>query len=122
MTEISFQFEQLIVYQKAITFSSAVYSITTSWPKEHLFGITDQFRRASLSISLNIAEGYSRTRKEFQHYLLISRGSCYECIPIISMAKILGLLSEEHSQRYYNDLKELAKMLSALRTTLSSKP
>lgn len=118
--ETAFNFESLTVYQKAVNFSSLVYKKTQIWPREHLFSITDQFRRASLSISLNITEGSSRTRKDFKHFLSIARGSCFECIPLLTIALSLQLLSAEEKQMFYNTVKEIAQMLSKLRSSLKN--
>lgn len=114
-----FRFESLTVYQRAFSFSRTIYLLTQHWPKEHLFGITDQLRRASLSIPLNIAEGTSRTKKDFQHFLLVSRGSCFECIPLVRLAASLKLLTDSQEQVFYNELYEIAQMLSGLRTSLN---
>ncbi len=110
--------ENLNVYQRSIALALNIYMLSQLWPKEHLFGITDQLRRASLSISLNIAEGYGRTRKDFQRFLVIARGSCYECLPIIKIASSLKLLSTAQEQTYYNELIEISRMLSALKNRL----
>lgn len=83
-----------------------------------MFGITDQVRRAALSISLNIAEGSSRTKKDFKHFLIIARGSCYECIPLIKLVYTLNLITAKEQKRLYDELLEIAKMLSGLRTFL----
>lgn len=64
-----FNFEKLSVYQKSIALVDEVYSLTEAWPKSETFGITSQFRRAVVSVSLNIAEGSGRTKKDFRHFL-----------------------------------------------------
>lgn len=115
-----FNFERLSVYQRSLELSRQIYQLTQPWPREHLFGITNQLRRASYSIPLNIAEGSSRTKKDFRHFLIISRGSCFECIPILSLAHSLKLLSTEQKEMLYNELKELSQMLSALRASLDT--
>lgn len=119
MQKTAFRFENLTVYQRALAFSLNIYKCTQAWPREHLFGITDQLRRASLSIPLNIAEGYSRSRKDFQHFLTLSRGSCYECVPIVKLAESLSLLTTKDAQMFYNEIQEIAQMLSGLRTALA---
>ena len=120
MQKYAFRFEQLTVYQRSLALSIRVYTLSQKWPREHLFGITDQLRRAILSIPLNIAEGYSRTRKDFQHFLMISRGSCFECIPLIQLAKQMKLLTLDEATSLYNELLEISLMLSGLRSSLRS--
>lgn len=83
-----------------------------------MFGMTDQLRRASLSIPLNIAEGSSRSRKEFQHFLAIAKGSCFECIPIIDLALKKKLISGQTKLILYNELDIIARMLSKLISSL----
>lgn len=76
-------FEKLDIYQEAIKLALEIYKLTAKFPKEEKFGITDQIRRASVSISLNIAEGTSRSKKDFCRFLDMSRGSGHELIPPI---------------------------------------
>lgn len=113
-----FNFEKLRVYQDALLFVEVVYLTTKTWPKEELFGLTNQFRRAAVSISLNIAEGSSRTKKDFKHFLDISRGSCYECVSILFIAKKLGYITTEQYDLSYEQLNKLAKMINALKRSL----
>lgn len=118
MNTSAFSFETLSVYQKSLSLSHRIYITTQSWPKEHLYSITDQLRRATLSIMLNIAEGTSRTRKDYRHFLTIARGSCYECVAILQLALKLNLLSSNDYKTFYNDIMEISKMLSGLRNSL----
>jgi four helix bundle protein len=74
-----FNFEDLNVYQKAILPVEIVYKITNKWPKEELCGLINQLRRTAVSVSLNISEGSSITKKDFRHFLDLSRGSYNEC-------------------------------------------
>lgn len=113
-----FKFENLREYQESLKFNNEVYKLTSNFPKEELFGLTNQLRRASTSITLNIAEGTSRTKKDFRHFLGLARGSCYECVAILAIAKEQELISEEVYNQSYNTCLVLAKMISSLRTSL----
>ncbi|MGE5808171.1 MAG: four helix bundle protein [Nitrospirota bacterium] len=75
MPGATFDFEKLIVYQKALDYVDVVYTITKTFPKQEMFSLTDQFRRAATSICLNIAEGSGGTKSEFNQYLKIARRS-----------------------------------------------
>ncbi len=116
---MEFRFEQLLVYQKAVDLSNRIFLITKNFPSNARYSITDQLNRACLSIPLNIAEGSSRTSKDFQHFLAIARGSCYESIPIITIAKAQKFISEKQYEEIKLNLEEISKMLSALRTSIS---
>jgi four helix bundle protein len=82
-----FKFEELRVYKESLHLIDLVYKITDLWPQNELFSLTNQLRRAVISIALNIAEGTSRTKKDFRHFVDMARGSCYECVAIISIAR-----------------------------------
>lgn len=73
-----FSFEKLTVYNKSLDFIDRVYEVSLLWPKREQFGLISQAERAAVSIALNIAEGSSRTKKDFKHFLDLSRGSCFE--------------------------------------------
>ena len=114
----TFNFENLKVYQKAICFTKIVYDISAKFPKEEKFVITDQFRRAAISISLNIAEGYGASDPEFKRYLRIAKGSIRECVALTALARLHKYIdtSQENELRSY--CLELAKMLSGLINSL----
>lgn len=113
-----FSFEKLIVYQEAINFSDKIYKITKTWPRDELFGLTNQIRRASVSIALNIAEGTSRTKKDFAHFLDLSRGSCYEVAATLLIARKNQYISEAEYKNLYDNCSYLASMISALKKSL----
>ena len=118
MGDNMFNFEKLRVYQDALIFIDIIYEITQSFPKQELFGITTQLQRAAVSISLNIAEGSSRTKKDFHHFLDISRGSCYECAAIMTIAKKRRYISDTDYEVCYQHCTKLAKMISALKASI----
>ncbi len=81
-----FSFEELQVYQKALEYVDFVYAITKGFPKAEAFSLTDQFRRAAISICLNIAEGTGGSKPEFNQFLKISRRSARECVAVTEIA------------------------------------
>lgn len=113
-----FRFEELRVYQEALLFVDAIYQITKSWPKDETFGMISQLRRAAVSIALNIAEGTSRTKKDFRHFLDLAKGSCFECVAILSIAKSRKYITNEQYAANYSHCLQIAKMISALKSSL----
>jgi len=113
-----FKFENLHVYQDAIEFVHLIYNYTKVFPKDELFGITSQLRRAALSIVLNIAEGTSRTKKDFQHFINIARGSCFECAAILQIAFEQEYISKKEYDLAYEKCEILSKRLNALKSSL----
>ena len=113
-----FNFENLKVYQMSIDFVNYIYEITKKFPKDELFGLTNQLRRASVSIPLNIAEGSSRTGKDFKHFLSLSRGSCFECVAITTIAKKQSFLTELEYKEIYQTCISLSKMISKLKNSI----
>lgn len=114
-----FRFEELNIYNNALDLASWVYNITMKWPRNEMFGMTDQIRRAVVSISLNIAEGSSRGEKDFGHFLDIARGSCYECVAIGKIALNNKILNQADYSQLYTKCEALSKMISALKKSLS---
>jgi len=104
-------FQELIVWQKAHQFVLEVYKMTKTFPKEELFGLTSQFRRAAISIPANIAEGYrKRGKPDKARFLNISEGSLEECKYYLILVKDLGY-SEIKNE---NGLaEEISKILNA---------
>lgn len=113
-----FKFEEFNVYQEALVFIDKIYILTASWLKDEIFGITNELRRASVSIALIIAEGSSRTRKDFQHFLSLSRGSIYECVAIREIARNRKHITSDEYKSFYEMCLKLAKMTSGLKSSL----
>ena len=111
---MSFMFKKLDVYNKAVDFYCKVSDLTKNFPKGNSH-IVDQFNRAALSISLNIAEGNGRYHlKERQTFFRIARGSAFECVPILEICERQSLLDKSSCQSLLQELEIISKMLSGL--------
>ena len=114
-----FKFEKLDVWQKAIDFADLVYSKTKSFPSDERFGLTNQMRRAAVSISSNIAEGSSRiSDTDFARFVEIATGSLFEVVSEATVAKRQGFLSDQNFTVIDKAAEEQGRMLSGLRRTL----
>ena len=113
------QFKELLIWQKSRNFCSEIYSITSTFPNDEKFGITNQLRRASVSIPSNIAEGSSRnSNKDFSRFLEIAIGSAYEIETQLLIASDLGFIKTEQLELLINQLDEIIKMISKFKSTL----
>ena len=107
-------FEQLAVWQRAHQYVLAVYMITRQYPKEEIFSLVNQMRRAAVSITANIAEGYIRIgKKDKLHFYNISQGSLEETRNFIILSKDLGYINSEEKERLYILAEEVSRMLNA---------
>jgi four helix bundle protein len=107
-------FEDLIVWQKAHEFVLSVYKITMQFPKEELFGLTSQFRRASLSIAANIAEGYRKSGiKDKLRFYNISEGSLEESRYYIILSRDLNYIDKQKYDELYKAASSVSKLLTA---------
>jgi four helix bundle protein len=112
---MGFMFERLDVYQRAIDLAEKITRLTETFPPRHHRHLADQLTRASLSISLNIAEGNGRWHaKERKNFFWIARGSAFECVPLLELCKRDKLITDEDHASVKAELEALAKMLSAL--------
>ena len=113
MEERDFSYRNLIVWQKAMAFSQLVYSLVRSFPAEERFALSDQIRRAVVSIASNIAEGCGRaSNRDYAHFLSIARGSLYETMTQLEMARAFGYIDSLSEVEL--SAKEIARMLGAL--------
>lgn len=112
-------FRELIVWQKALKLAIEVYQISKNFPKEELYGLTSQIRRAAFSIPANIAEGYARQHLgEYLQFLGIAFGSGAELETGLIMAKEIGILAQKDFERLLGLLNEVMKMINALMNSL----
>jgi four helix bundle protein len=114
-----FNFEKLDVWQKAIDFADLVYNQTRNFPGDERFGLTNQMRRAAVSISSNIAEGTSRmSQADFARFIEIATGSVFEVVSQSFIGRRQGFLTEEGFRKLYSAADEIGRMLSGLRKSL----
>lgn len=115
-------YQDLQVWQKAIALSVDIYRLTSQFPKEELYGITSQLRRASVSIVSNIAEGHSRdSTREFLHFISIAIGSLAEAETQLILAEKLGYMDNSSLKKIFSGTQELGRMLRGLQLALKRK-
>lgn len=108
-------FKKLTVWQKAHELALEIYQTTSTFPKEEIYGLTSQLRRASVSIPSNIAEGCGRAgNAELVHFLHIALGSASEIEYQILLAHDLGFIESTTYEKLFNDVVQVKKMLGAL--------
>jgi len=113
-----FSFEKLNVWKESILLVKNIYRLTKNFPSEEKFGLTSQLRRATVSISSNIAEGTSRsTNKDKAHFTTISFSSTMEVLNQLIIAKELEFISEEDYTETRAQIYKISNMLNALRKT-----
>ncbi len=109
-------FTELIVWQKAHQFVLNVYKYTKSFPKEEVYALTSQFRRAAVSIPANIAEGYKKSGiADKAKFMNIAQGSLEECQYYLILSKDLGYGENEELRLILN---EVSRMLEAYRSKI----
>lgn len=107
---MAFKFENLKVWKKAIELSSEIHELTKTFPKEEIYILTSQIKRATDSISLNIAEGSTRqSNKEFKRFLGIALRSGIEVVSCLHLAKGRKLIDQREFDKHYNSLTEIIK-------------
>jgi four helix bundle protein len=116
---MAFKFEDLRVWQQAVELSGIVDDVSKKFPKEELYVLTSQIKRAADSVSLNIAEGSTgQTNPEFKRFLGISIRSGIEVIGCIYLAKRREIISEEDFNTIYSETDQLIKSIQALRNSI----
>ena len=110
-------YRDLVVYQIACELKVKVYRSTTGFPKPERFGVVSQMRRAAVSVTANIAEGYRRkTRNEYVQFLMYAHGSCSELDDHIGLSRDAGYMTKD----VYRELHTLDVKVSKLLTNLIS--
>lgn len=117
---MAFKFEKLLVWQKAMEISYEIHELTRTFPKEELFILTSQIKRAADSISLNIAEGStSQSNPEFKKFLGYSLRSGVEVVGCLYLGRKRKIIKEEDFKRLYSEIEEVLRMIQGLKKTLS---
>ena len=112
---MSFLFENLNVYNLSLEFHEKIIKLCKKNSMRGYHHLVDQIKRASLSISLNVAEGNGRFHKnDRRNFFLIARGSAFECVPLITFSVDLNLISTDVADKLREDIDRISKMLSGL--------
>lgn len=112
---MSYKFENLNVWQNSIEFVDKIYKVTEKFPQKEQFGLTNQVRRAAVSVALNIAEGCDKNSDlEFARYLRMSLGSINEVVTGLYLAKRFEYISESNFQILYEESLGITKQIKAL--------
>jgi four helix bundle protein len=112
-------YKEMKIWQKARTLVKIVYEISKSLPKEELYALTSQIRRAAISIPANIAEGAGRgTDRDFRHFLDISRGSLFELETLLILSNDLGYVSVSEINPTLESISEIIKMMISFQNRL----
>ena len=116
-----FGYRKLIVYQKAKEVVKHTYSLLKKFPAEERYAMCDQLRRASVSVTSNIAEGVNRySVKDKSHFIEISYGSLMEVSSQMEIAEDLGYITRDERLSMDQLIEEVAKLLSGLQKTYKS--
>ena len=114
---------KLIVWDRSIELCTAIYALTRKFPREEIYGLTSQIRRAGVSIASNIAEGYGRgSRGQSKQFLAIALGSYMELQTQLMIARRLGFVDSSDFERVESLASEVGRMLSAMLSKLRVAP
>ena len=114
-------FRDMRVWEKAHTFVLRMYDVTKSFPKSELYGLTNQLRRAAVSIPANLAEGCGKnTDPEFARYIDIASGSASETDYLTLLARDLKFIGPDVYGEMFEEITAIRKMLTALKKTVKS--
>ena len=108
-------YKDMIAWRKAMQLVTEIYQATREFPRDELYGLTSQLRRAAVSVPSNIAEGQARfSSREFHHFLSLARGSLVEIETQLIIAQNLGYLSAKQSRSLLSEAAELGRVLNGL--------
>lgn len=108
-------YRDLLIWQQAMDLVTETYVLTRNWPKDEIYGLTSQVRRASVSVPANIAEGYGReSRASYQNFLRIAQGSLKELETLFQIAVRVGIESEERIRSQMLKCESVGKLIRLL--------
>ena len=114
------QYRELVAWQRGMDFVETVYRLTQTFPREELYGLTNQLRRAAVSVPSNVAEGQERgPGASFGHHLLIANGSRQEAETQILIGMRLGYVTEEQVAPALGLGDEVGRLLSGLHRSVT---
>lgn len=120
---MAFKFEQLEVWKRAVDYTNDIHSITLTFPKEELFILTSQIKRAADSIALNLAEGSTgQSNLEFSKFCGYALRSAIEVVSCLYVAQRRNLITQKDFKLLYDEAEVIVRQIQALRKSLSSKP
>lgn len=108
------RYQDLEVWQRAMQLVVTIYKETDNFPKAEVYGLTNQIRRAAVSIPSNIAEGHGRSNRDFGRFLAIARGSLAELETQLELARRIGYLPQPNFNALTDELTILGKQLNLL--------
>ena len=115
-------YRELEIWKRSLVLVTDIYRLTRILPPDERFGLTSQLRRAAVSVTVNIAEGYGRaTRGEYLNQLSVARGSLFEVEALCSVCLELSFVKSEDLMRVEEHLVHLRLMLRGLRSALQKK-
>lgn len=114
------KYSDLLVWRKSLQVVTGVYRTTQGFPKEEVFGLVSQMRRAAVSVPSNIAEGHGRKKtRAFANHLSIANGSLMELETQLILSRMLGFVSEAEFDHLMQQTSEVGKMLNGLLNSLN---
>ena len=114
-------YKDLDIWKRSIKLVEDIYRVTKSFPREELYGLTSQIRRAAVSIPSNIAEGFTRFHnKEYKQFLYIALGSCSELSTQLIIASRLKYFDNNKIEQLLNEIDEICKMTMSLIKKINS--
>jgi len=115
-------YRDLEVWRKAMVLARDIYQETATFPDTERFGLTNQMRRASVSVASNISEGHARlSTADFQRFISIAMGSVAELETQVMLSYDLGFLQEQHQIMLLQQLDDIGKMLRGLHRSLKQR-